>query len=258
MNSVNPKKRWGQHFLKDKQLAEKIVNQLQRTSEYTQLLEIGPGTGVLTQFLVKKPSIQLTAVEIDPEAVAYLKQSYSIEQLTIIEKDFLQLDLSTHFTSDFGVIGNFPYNISSQLFFKLLEYKDQVKEIVCMLQKEVAIRIASPPGNKDYGILSVFLQAFFDITYLFTVHEHSFHPPPRVKSAVIRLIRNNRAQLPCDEKLFFRIVKQSFQMRRKMLRNNLKSIFPVDELQSNPIFNKRAEELSVEDFIDLAKKAEVL
>lgn len=248
MQEVRAKKHLGQHFLKDKNIAERIVNSL-LISEPTHVLEVGPGTGVLTDHLIQNPFIDLNAVEIDEESVRYLKKKYS--NLAIIEGDFLTMNLMELFNEEqFSVIGNFPYNISSQIFFKLLPLKDQVPMIVCMLQKEVAERLASPPGNKSYGILSVLLQAYYEIEYLFTVSEHVFNPPPKVKSAVIRLKRNQIMSLNCDEALFKTVVKLGFNQRRKTLRNALKQMigtFP----SSHPMLDKRAEQLNVSDFVEL-------
>ncbi len=256
MKHIKPKKRWGQHFLKDQNIAQKIVNQLQFKENDAHLLEIGPGTGVLTDLLLEKHG-KLTVVEIDEEAIDFLKKRYdSTTPIHIIQGDFLEMDLHTLLQGNWSIIGNFPYNISSQIFFKLLEQKNQIQEIVCMLQREVAQRIASPPGNKDYGILSVLLQAYFTIDYIFTVNENAFHPAPKIKSGVIRLTRNERKELPCDEKLFFRLVKQAFQTRRKMLRNALKPLISRIEAMEDNRLSKRAEQLGVDDFIELTKKAE--
>ncbi|HYG37082.1 MAG TPA: 16S rRNA (adenine(1518)-N(6)/adenine(1519)-N(6))-dimethyltransferase RsmA [Cytophagales bacterium] len=253
MSAVRPKKHLGQHFLKDMSIASDIVGALTYHNNYSTLLEIGPGTGVLTDFLVKKET-NLAVVEIDKESILFLEKKYP--ELNIIQGDFLRMDLKQTLNGTYGIIGNFPYNISSQIFFKVLEDKERVMEVVCMLQKEVAKRIASPPGNKDYGILSVFLQAYYNIEYLFTVDEHVFNPPPKVKSGVIRLKRNEIKNLDCDEKLFVRLVKQGFNNRRKTLRNALKPLNLNPELQNDELLNKRAEQLSVEDFVYLTKKAE--
>jgi 16S rRNA (adenine1518-N6/adenine1519-N6)-dimethyltransferase len=253
---VAPKKHLGQHFLKDKNIAADIISCVSKHNQYTQLLEIGAGTGVLTEILVQRKDIDLTLVEIDSESVAYLKDVLKFPKDKIIEGDFLHLDLAKLFTEKIGIIGNFPYNISSQIFFKVLEHKNQVQEIVCMLQKEVAERLAAKHGNKTYGILSVLLQAYYDITYHFTVHENVFNPPPKVKSGVISLRRNNMETLPCNERLFFNIIKAGFNQRRKTLRNALKPIGVLPEISENPIFDKRAEQLSVADFINLTKLME--
>jgi len=251
MEKVRAKKRLGQHFLIDQNIAQNIVSSLSEKQRC--VLEVGAGMGVLTQFLLQRPDIELRIVEIDTESVEYLRKHYPVLAEKIIEQDFLKLDLSAVFKDTFSVIGNFPYNISSQILFKVLEYKDFVPEVVGMFQKEVAVRIASPPGNKDYGILSVLLQAFYDIEYLFSVDAHVFTPPPNVKSAVIRLTRNNIANLDCDFQLFKQLVKTAFNQRRKTIRNSLKTITFTDNFTQNPIFNKRPEQLSVADFVFLAK-----
>lgn len=251
MQKVRPKKSLGQHFLNDNNIARKIAESL-TGNNITDIVEVGPGMGVLTQFFVDRKEC-FHAVEIDEESVLYLKNKYP-EKNFVISGDFLRMDLST-FGFPMAVIGNFPYNISSQIFFKILDYRTQVKEVVCMIQKEVAERIASKHGNKTYGILSVLLQTFYNIEYLFTVHEHSFNPPPRVKSAVIRLIRNERTSLSCDEKLYFKVIKQAFNQRRKTLRNSLKNIC-LNLDSSAEVFNKRPEQLSVEEFIGLTQLIE--
>lgn len=248
---VKPKKSLGQHFLTDQNIARKIVDSL--ADVRGQVFEIGPGMGVLTKFLKEKYP-QLVVIEIDTESVLYLKEHLLLSDSQIIEGDFLRLD-SEIFQPNCSIIGNFPYNISSQIFFKVLDNKDKVSEVVCMIQKEVAERISAPPGSKTYGILSVLLQAFYDIKYLFTVHENVFNPPPKVKSAVIRLSRNNVQQLECNEELFFKLVKAAFNQRRKTLRNSVRSFYSPDILQ-NDIFNKRPEQLSVAEFVELTKMAE--
>jgi 16S rRNA (adenine1518-N6/adenine1519-N6)-dimethyltransferase len=250
---VRPKKHLGQHFLTDTSIAERIVSLLSRHQGYNQVLEIGPGMGVLTDFLLGLPEYQTTLIDIDQESVVYLRKRYGNSKVPIIQGDFLRLPLSTLFDQPFAIIGNFPYNISSQILFKVLENKDRIPEVVCMLQKEVAQRIASPPGNKDYGILSVFLQAYYDIEYAFTVSAEVFDPPPKVQSGVIRLRRNQVQALGCDEKLFFRLVKQGFNNRRKTLRNALKPFGLPPEIVANPLLDKRAEQLSVNDFVYLVK-----
>ena len=249
MQQVRAKKFLGQHFLKDLSVAQKIAE----TIEEGPVLEIGPGMGVLTQFLLKNPRIQLTAIEIDRESVAYLKEWYP--ELHLIEGDFLKLDLDVIYPSgNFNVIGNYPYNISSQIFFKVLEYKDRIPVCSGMIQKEVAERIASKPGNKAYGILSVLLQAYYDIEYLFTVDEHVFNPPPKVKSAVIRMTRNERKHLDCDETLFKQVVKTAFNQRRKQMRNSLQPLIGKgNPLLEEKIFTKRPEQLSVEEFVELTR-----
>ncbi|PIQ50299.1 MAG: 16S rRNA (adenine(1518)-N(6)/adenine(1519)-N(6))-dimethyltransferase [Cytophagales bacterium CG12_big_fil_rev_8_21_14_0_65_40_12] len=250
MSFVRPKKHLGQHFLKDMSIAERIAQGLSGHGEYNQVLEIGPGTGVLTQFLLKD-KFETSVVEIDRESVAYLHQHFKSLSGRIIEGDFLKMDIEKHFEGSFAIIGNFPYNISSQIFFKVLELRNKVPEVVCMIQKEVADRLVSPPGNKDYGILSVLLKAYYDLEYLFTVGPEVFNPPPKVNSAVIRLKRNNVAALDCDEVLFKTIVKAGFQMRRKTLRNALKPINLPEELMQEKVLDLRAETLSVEQYVEL-------
>ena len=250
---VRPKKFLGQHFLKDLEIARRIAGTI---SDYSlPVLEVGPGTGVLTQFLLENDT-DLTVVELDRESVAYLKEHFPKLSGRIIEKDFLKLDLDTLFPEKFCVIGNYPYNISSQIFFKVLDYKDKIPCCSGMIQKEVAERIASGPGKKAFGIISVLLQTWYDIEYLFTVDEHVFDPPPKVKSAVVRLKRNERLSLECDEKLFKTLVKTAFNQRRKTLRNSLKPLLGKEcPLYSLSIFDKRPEQLSVEQFIELTKLA---
>ncbi|MDH5397294.1 MAG: 16S rRNA (adenine(1518)-N(6)/adenine(1519)-N(6))-dimethyltransferase RsmA [Cyclobacteriaceae bacterium] len=247
---VKPKKYLGQHFLTDQGIAKQIVDSLTGHGHYETLVEIGPGTGVLTRQLWEK-RWKLLLVEVDRESVEYLTKHFDVQEGQLLNMDFLKINLKDHIQGPFGVIGNFPYNISSQLFFKMLEDKNNVKEVVCMLQKEVAERLASPPGSKKYGILSVLLQAFYDIEYLFSVNPESFFPPPKVDSGVIRLTRNQTAALPCDEKAFVRIVKQSFQNRRKTLRNALKPLNLPAEVSADKLLSLRAEQLSVDDFIKL-------
>ncbi|WP_339737822.1 16S rRNA (adenine(1518)-N(6)/adenine(1519)-N(6))-dimethyltransferase RsmA [uncultured Sunxiuqinia sp.] len=255
MINVRAKKNLGQHFLNDKNIALKIVDSLQ-ADDIKHVLEVGPGMGVLTQFLLQKKNYQTTVVEIDRESVAYLKVHFPELEDRIISRDFLKMDLGAYFSEPFAIIGNFPYNISSQIFFKVLEHRDQIPEVVGMIQKEVAERIATGPGSKTYGILSVFLQAFYDIDYLFTVHENVFIPPPKVKSGVIRLRRNHTKALNCNEKLFFQLVKAGFGQRRKMLRSSVKSFIRDEELKQDPIFSKRPEQLSVNDFERLTRLIE--
>ena len=249
MQQVRAKKFLGQHFLKDLSVAQRIAETIQSG----RVLEIGPGMGVLTQYLLKNPNLQTTAIEIDRESVAYLKEWYP--ELHLIEGDFLKLDLNIIYPDgEFCVIGNYPYNISSQIFFKVLDHKDRIPICSGMIQKEVAERIASKPGKKAYGILSVLLQAYYDIEDLFTVDEHVFNPPPKVKSAVIRMTRNNRQELGCDEALFKTVVKTAFNQRRKQMRNSLMGIVGKENpLLNDPIFTKRPEQLSVEEFISLTK-----
>jgi len=259
MGFVKPKKHLGQHFLIDKEIAKNIVDSLSYHNGYKHLVEIGPGTGVLTDFLKEKPQVKLHLVEIDTESVDFLKKEYPGLANSVIYADYLRTDLKKYLGEDaYGIIGNFPYNISSQIFFRVLDEKEKVQEVVCMLQKEVAKRIASGPGNKEYGILSVLLQAYYDIDYLFTVDEHVFNPPPKVKSGVIRLRRNKTVELGCSYKTFLRLVKQGFSTRRKTLRNALKSINLPAEMNEDEMLNKRAEQLSVEDFVYLGKLVEKL
>lgn len=254
MGKVRAKKHLGQHFLNDLNIAQKIADSLQYQA-YKQVLEIGPGMGVLTQFLLKKDS-EVFVIEIDTESVVYLKTHFPQLNNHIIKGDFLKLPLNEIFKEPFALIGNFPYNISSQILFKALEHKDIIPEIAGMFQKEVAERLASQPGNKNYGIISVLLQAYYDIEYLFTVNEDVFTPAPKVKSGVIRLIRKENQTLDCDEKLFRRVVKTAFNQRRKTLRNALKSINLVDEKKAEPYLGLRAENLSVDDFIQLTQSFE--
>ena len=249
---VKAKKHLGQHFLTDLNIAKRISDALELETGMP-VLEVGPGMGVLTQFLLQNEKYNTSVVEIDHESVEYLRIHYP--QLNIIEGDFLRLKLEELYDKPFCVIGNFPYNISSQIFFKVLEYRNQIPVCVGMIQKEVAERLAEPPGSKTYGILSVLLQAYYDIEYLFTVHEHVFNPPPKVKSAVIRMKRNNRTSLNCDERLFTTVVKTAFNQRRKQLRNSLKILIPKDSaLFSLPIMDERPERLSVDQFIELTQQ----
>ena len=247
MAQVRAKKNLGQHFLTDNHVACRIVESL--TSNIPNVLEIGPGMGVLTQYLFQSEAYTTIALDIDIESIDYLKNKYPEHLQQIIHGDFLCADLSTFFGEEpFAVIGNFPYNISTQILFRILQFKNQVPEVVGMFQKEVAMRIAAPPGSKTYGITSVLLQSYYDIEYLFTVDEHQFAPPPKVKSAVIRLTRNNVEKLDCDEVLFVKLVKAAFNQRRKMMRNSIKSFCPETGF-SHPFLEKRPEQLSVGDFI---------
>lgn len=249
IQQVRAKKHLGQHFLTDLNIAHKIATSLPEGTTIP-VLEIGPGMGVLTQFLLENPDTNLSVVEIDTESVQYLHEHYP--QLKVIEGDFLKLNLKEMFPTPFCVIGNFPYNISSQIFFKVLENKEQVPCCVGMIQKEVAERLAEPPGSKAYGILSVLLQAYYDIEYLFTVNANVFSPPPKVQSAVIRLTRNKRTSIGCDEKLFVTVIKTTFNQRRKQLRNSLKPLLGKDNpVFASPLFDQRPERLSVDDFIAL-------
>jgi len=248
---VQPKKHLGQHFLKDKNIALKIISSL--SPDIQNLLEIGPGTGILTGILIEENHRNLKVIEIDRESIAYLKETYPELSDNIVSGDFLKYKLENIFRNNFSVIGNFPYNISTQILFKVLEYRNQVDEVVGMFQKEVAERIASPHGNKKYGILSVLIQAFYSIEYLFTVNEQVFYPPPKVKSAVIRLKRNDTKQLDCDEKLFFDLVKAGFNQRRKTLRNSLGRYTFENTEQITKLLSKRAEQLRVDEFEFLAR-----
>jgi 16S rRNA (adenine1518-N6/adenine1519-N6)-dimethyltransferase len=254
---VRAKKALGQHFLHDQKIASRIVDSLLvPPSAAVQLLEIGPGMGILTRLLRNRPDIDLKVLEIDRDSVAYLKEIHLLDEHRVIEGDVLQTDLSKLFPGHFSIIGNFPYNISSQIFFKVLQHRQQVDQVVCMLQKEVAERIASPHGSKVYGILSVLLQAYFDIELLFKVSPGVFSPPPKVMSAVIRLTRNKTAHLACSESLFITVVKQGFNNRRKTLRNALKNLNLAGAVSSLPLLDKRAEQLTVEDFAHLTRLIE--
>lgn len=258
MSYVRPKKRLGQHFLKDEGIALDIVQALTHQDAIKNVLEIGPGTGVLSKFMIEDKNIdKLLLLDLDEESIAFLKKKYEGSPANILHGDFLKGDFKYWFGNDnFSIIGNFPYNISSQIFFKVLENRDQVDMIVGMLQKEVAERIAAKEGNKTYGILSVLIQAFFDVEYLFTVPPEVFDPPPKVNSGVLRAKRNNVTELGCDEKLFTRVVKTAFQTRRKTLRNALKTINLPKSVSESDLMSKRAEQLSVADFIDLTKQIE--
>ena len=254
---VKPKKFLGQHFLKDMDIARRIAETMIGYAGVP-ILEIGPGTGVLTRFLLSAGH-DLTVVEIDRESVAYLQAHFPELDNRILEEDFLKLRLDKTFPGRFCVIGNYPYNISSQIFFKMLDNKDLIPCCTGMIQKEVAERIAAGPGSKTYGILSVLIQAWYRVEYLFTVNEQVFNPPPKVKSAVIRMTRNETQDLGCSEQLFKQIVKTSFNQRRKTLRNSLKPILGKEcPLYESPIFDKRPEQLSVDQFISLTKEIEVV
>lgn len=256
-HKVKPKKALGQHFLKDVTIAERIADTLDDYKDMP-VMEIGPGMGMLTRPLLDKGH-NLTVVELDVESVAYLSIHFPELQGRILGEDFLKCDLSYIFPDKFCVIGNYPYNISSQIFFKVLDYKDSIPCCSGMIQKEVAERLASPPGSKAYGILSVLLQAWYDVEYLFTVSEHVFDPPPKVKSAVIRMTRNNVTSLGCDEKLFKRVVKTAFNQRRKTLRNSLRPLVgdAISQL-TDEIYNRRPEQLSVAEFISLTQQIDNL
>ena len=248
MRRVQPKKSIGQHFLKDKGIAERIASSL--TGEgYMSVLEVGPGKGILTGFLLQRNFLDFRVIEIDYESVDYL-HDYFPEFKNIITGDFLSMDIDRYFDGNLAIIGNFPYNISSQILFKSLSHRDKVMEITGMFQKEVAERICANHGSKTYGILSVLLQAFYNAEYLFTVPENVFEPPPKVKSAVIRLLRNNVDHLDCDESLFFKVVKACFNQRRKMLRNSVKAAFKLKDYDFS-MLTMRPEQLSVADFVEL-------
>jgi 16S rRNA (adenine1518-N6/adenine1519-N6)-dimethyltransferase len=250
LENVKAKKNLGQHFLKDLGAAKQIADLMSGHGGYQHVLEIGPGMGVLTQFLLEHTEYETSVVEIDRESVDYMNIHFPQLGDKIHSADFLRINLTTLFEGKkFGIVGNFPYNISSQILFKALENRDLVPELTGMFQKEVAVRIASKPGNKDYGILSVLLQAFYDIEYCFSLGPEVFSPPPKVNSGVIRLKRNTTEKLDCDEKRFFAIVKMGFNQRRKTLRNALRAL----QLPDNPYMDKRAEQLGVADFIELAK-----
>lgn len=253
MNLVKPKKHLGQHFLKDESIAIRIAEEVSNSSK--NVLEIGPGMGVLTKYLLKSESIKdLRVVEIDRESVDYLNKNYPELKNNIYSEDFLKMNLKEVFNENFSICGNFPYNISSQILFKVFENIILVDELVGMFQKEVAQRVASQPGNKVYGILSVLLSAYYDIEYLFTVDEDVFSPPPKVKSGVIRLRRNKVEKLGCDEALFLRVVKTGFNQRRKMLRSSLKPLNMDLSNVPHELLAKRAEQLSVNDFIYLTNQ----
>lgn len=253
MDKVKAKKHLGQHFLKDEQVAKNIADTLQLKG-YEDILEIGPGMGVLTKYMLEKP-VTTYVVEIDTESVEYLELHYPKLHGKIIAKDFLKYDINEVFKGkQFAIIGNFPYNISTQIVFKMLELRNQIPEFSGMFQKEVAERICEKKGSKTYGILSVLVQAFYEAEYLFTVDENVFNPPPKVKSGVLRLTRKENFSLPCDEKLFFIVVKTGFQQRRKTLRNSLKTMNLSDALREDTIFNLRPEQLSVDDFINITLK----
>lgn len=249
--SVRAKKHLGQHFLRDENIARKIADSLKHTDRYAKILEIGPGMGMLTKYLLAKTDFETWVVEIDRESVTYLEENYPELKGRIISKDFLKYELAEQFKEPVAIIGNFPYNISSQILFKALENRNLVPEIVGMFQKEVAQRLAAKEGSKTYGIISVLLQAWYKIEYLFTVSEHVFSPPPKVKSAVIRLTRNDVNSLDCDEKLFVEVVKAAFNQRRKTVKNALHAFEIIPGNEGHIYFTKRAEQLTVEDFVKL-------
>ena len=259
MKLVKPKKNLGQHFLTDLSIAKRIADTVDTCPEIP-VLEIGPGMGVLTQYLVEKPRV-VKAVEIDAESVAYLYERFPKLHENILGEDFLQMDLTQIFDGkQFVLTGNYPYDISSQIFFKMLDYKDLIPCCTGMIQREVALRMAAAPGSKAYGILSVLIQAWYDVEYLFTVDENVFNPPPKVKSAVIRMTRNDVTDIGCDEQLFKRVVKTVFNQRRKMLRVSLRQIFnngkPTDGFYEQDIMTKRPEQLSIPQFVELTNMVE--
>ncbi len=251
MSLVKAKKHLGQHFLTDKNIAQRIVDGLIHTDQYHQVLEVGPGMGILSDILLQRENLETFLIDIDVESFQFLREKYPQLGDRLINGDFLKLNFDDIFPGKFAVIGNFPYNISSQILFKILENRQNIVEMVGMFQKEVAERCASKPGTKEYGILSVFIQAYYDIEYLFTVKPGTFNPPPKVNSGVIRLSRNNVEHLDCDEKLFWRVVKAGFNQRRKTLRNAVSAVVPKDKLGEHPFYEKRAETLSVADFVEL-------
>lgn len=258
--SVRAKKHLGQHFLKDKAICKRIAEQFQHHDGINTVIEIGPGMGALTEFLLHDKDIELYVMDVDEESIDYLKENYK-DQLAedhIIFGDFLKMDpLKLVGNRPFAVVGNFPYNISSQILFRCIDFKDHIPEIMGMFQKEVAERVAEKPGSKTYGILSVLLQAYYDIEYCFTVDENAFNPPPKVKSGVIRCVRNDRKSLPCNEKLFKQVVKMSFNQRRKTIRNSIKALLPAGH-EENPMLQLRPERLGVEEFIELTNWVESL
>lgn len=248
MQEVRAKKALGQHFLTDANIARRISEALSGGGD---VLEVGCGTGMLTQFLLQREDITVYGAEVDGESIEYLNHNFPEFSSRLYNEDFLRMPLARMFPNGLKVIGNFPYNISSQIFFKVLENRDLIPECVGMVQKEVAVRLAEPPGSREYGILSVLLQAWYDIEYLFTVHENVFNPPPKVKSAVIRLRRNSTERLGCDEELFVKVVKAAFSQRRKMLKNPLRGVFGDFGGAEHHAFQRRAETLSVEEFVEL-------
>lgn len=254
MSLVRAKKHLGQHFLTDKNIAARIVNSLRPEQRFTQVLEVGPGMGVLSDILFQHTEYETYLIDIDTESYEYLLKQYPQAASRIINADFLEMDFSSIFKQPFAIIGNFPYNISSQILFKVLDNRQQVVEVVGMFQKEVAERCTAKPGSKEYGILSVFLQAWYTCEYLFTVKAGSFNPPPKVLSGVIRLTRNTVATLDCDEKLFWQVVKAGFNQRRKTLRNALSALINKEKMAEEPLLDLRAERLSVNDFVELTNK----
>jgi 16S rRNA (adenine1518-N6/adenine1519-N6)-dimethyltransferase len=254
MTLVRAKKHLGQHFLTDKNIAARIVDSLRPENKYNQVLEVGPGMGILSDILLGREGYEVSLIDIDTESYEYLQKKYPKLGSKLINADFLEMDFAATFTGPLGIIGNFPYNISSQILFKVLDNRQQVVEVVGMFQKEVAERCASKAGSKEYGILSVFLQAYYKVEYLFTVKAGVFNPPPKVLSAVIRLTRNEVATLDCDEKLFWQVVKAGFNQRRKTLRNALSSLINKEKMTEEPLLDLRAERLTVNDFVKITQQ----
>jgi len=249
---MKAKKSYGQHFLREESTAQRIADSLIHTDAYGEVLEIGPGKGMLTQFLIDRP-YQLKAVEADPDMMAYLANEFPQLEGSVIFHDVMKLDLLEHFEGQFGVIGNFPYNISSQILFKIVKYRARIPEMVGMFQKEVAKRVASPPGSKEYGVISVLIQAYYEVEYLFSLLPEEFDPAPKVNSGVIRLTRHENQDLGCGESLFRSVVKMTFGQRRKMLRKTLRAFTKHKRLQEDPFFQRRPETLSVADFVEITK-----
>lgn len=251
MGTVRAKKHLGQHFLNDKNAAQRIVEALDTSIGFHQVLEVGPGMGVLSDFLLQNPAYETFLIDVDEESIDFLADKYTGLGEKLIHGDFLTLDFNRYFGDKVAIIGNFPYNISSQILFKILEERQRVVQMVGMFQKEVAERCVAKPGSKEYGILSVFLQAYYNVEYLFTVKAGAFNPPPKVLSGVMQMTRNDRERLDCDEKLFWRVVKAAFNQRRKTLRNALSAVVAKDKMSNNALYDLRAERLHVEDFITL-------
>lgn len=254
MGLVRAKKHLGQHFLNDKNTAQRIVESLTPSLGYKQVLEVGPGMGVLSDFLLQNDQYESFLIDVDDESIEFLADKYPQLGNRLIHGDFLTLDFGQYFQDKLAIIGNFPYNISSQILFKILEERNKVVEMVGMFQKEVAERCVAKPGSKEYGILSVFLQAYYQVSYLFTVKAGAFNPPPKVLSGVMRMQRNEVESLDCDESLFWRVVKAGFNQRRKTLRNALSAVVPKDKMSDNPLYELRAERLSVNDFVILTNE----
>ena len=254
MGNVRAKKHLGQHFLNDKNAAQRIADSLDTSLGFTQVLEVGPGMGVLSDFLLQKDAYETYLIDVDDESIEYLADKYPELGDRLIHGDFLKLDFSQYFGDKMAVIGNYPYNISSQILFKVLEERDRVVQMAGMFQKEVAERCVAKPGSKEYGIISVFLQAYYDVEYLFTVKAGAFNPPPKVLSGVMRMTRNKVTDLGCDEGLFWKVVKAGFNQRRKTLRNSLSGVIAKDKMSDNPLYELRAERLTVQDFVALTNE----